>query len=123
MKTLKLLLGFALTATLFTSCYTEVLVDGYVDQQPIPQPLTLNQILSGYELWYVDINQTVGYGTTPFLQKAFTISFKNGTMFANNNLVGIGSTGNGFGIAVADYSAYNMILDIRHDITRSILIQ
>ena len=116
MKTLKLLLGFALTATLFTSCYTEVLVDGYVDQQPIPQTLTLNQILSGYELWYVDINQTVGYGTTPFLQKAFTISFKNGTMFANNNLVGIGSTGNGFGIAVADYSAYNMILDIRHDI-------
>ncbi len=116
MKTLKLLLGFALTATLFTSCYTEVLVDGYVDQQPIQEPLTLNQILSSYELWYVDINQTVGYGTTPFLQKAFTISFKNGTMFANNNLVGLGSTGNGFGIAVADYNAYNMILDVNHDI-------
>ncbi|WP_338355922.1 nicotinic acid mononucleotide adenyltransferase [Yeosuana marina] len=112
MKTLKLLLGFALTATLFTSCYTDVVVDNYVDEPTI----SVNQLLNSYELWYVDINKTVGYGTTPFLQKAFTLSFRNGTLFANNNLVGIGSTGNGFGIAVADYDAYNMILDVQHDI-------
>lgn len=37
-------------------------------------------------------------------------------MFANNNLVGIGSTGNGYGIAVADYDAYDMILDVVHDV-------
>lgn len=112
MKTLKLLLGFALTATLFTSCYTDVVVDNYVDEPTI----SINQLLNSYELWYVDINKTVGYGTTPFLQKAFTLSFRNGTLYANNNLVGIGSTGNGFGIAVADYDAYNMILDVQHDI-------
>ncbi|WP_166959462.1 nicotinic acid mononucleotide adenyltransferase [Yeosuana marina] len=112
MKTLKLLLGFALTATLFTSCYTDVVVDNYVDEPTI----SVNQLLNSYELWYVDINKTVGYGTTPFLQKAFTLSFRNGTLYANNNLVGIGSTGNGFGIAVADYDAYNMILDVQHDI-------
>ena len=112
MKTLKLLLAFALTASLFTSCYTEVIVDDYVDEPTI----SLNQLLSSYELWYVDMNETIGYGTTPFLQKAFTVSFRNGTMFANNNLVGIGNTGNGFGIAVADYNAYDMILDVNHDI-------
>ncbi|WP_339917827.1 nicotinic acid mononucleotide adenyltransferase [Yeosuana marina] len=112
MKTLKLLLGFALTATLFTSCYTDVVVDNYVDEPTI----SVNQLLNSYELWYVDINKTVGYGTTPFLQKAFTLSFRNGTLYANNNLVGIGSTGNGFGIAVADYDAYNMILDVQHDV-------
>ena len=112
MKTIKLLLVFALSATLFTSCYTEVIVDDYIDEPGI----SLNQLLGSYELWYVDINQTIGYGTTPFLQKAFTLSFRNGTMFANNNLVGIGSSGNGFGIAVADYNTYDMILDVYHDI-------
>ncbi len=112
MKTLKLLLGFALTATLFTSCYTDVVVDNNVDEPAI----SINQLLNSYELWYVDINKTVGYGTTPFLQKAFTLSFRNGTLFANNNLVGIGSTGNGFGIAIADYDAYDMILDVQHDV-------
>ncbi len=74
--------------------------------------ISINQLLSSYELWYVDINSTSGYGETPFLQKAFTISFRNGVMYANNNLVGIGSSGNGYGIAVADYDAYNMILDV-----------
>ena len=113
MKTLKLLLVFTLSITLFTSCYTEVIVDDYIVDEP---SISLNQLLGSYELWYVDINQTIGYGTTPFLQKAFTVSFRNGTMFANNNLVGIGSTGNGFGIAVADYNAYDMILDVYHDI-------
>jgi hypothetical protein len=112
MKTIKLLLVFALSATLFTSCYTEVIVDDTINEPVI----SLNQLLSSYELWYVDINQTIGYGSTPFLQKAFTLSFRNGTMFANNNLVGLGSSGNGFGIAVADYNAHNMILDVYHDI-------
>lgn len=110
MKTIKLLLGFALTATLFTSCYTEVIVDDYNTTPSI----TLNQLLSSYELWYVDINQTTGYGETPFLQIAFTISFRNGTVYANNNLVGFGSQGNGFGIAVGNYDAYDTILDVYH---------
>jgi hypothetical protein len=112
MKTIKLLLSFALATTLFTSCYTEVIVDDYIDEPTI----SLNQLLGSYELWYVDINQTTGYGSTPFLQKAFTLSFRNGTMFANNNLVGIGSTGNGLGIAVADYNTSHMILDVYHDV-------
>lgn len=115
MKTLKLLFGFAFVATLFTSCYTEVIVDDYVDNPPA---ISLNQLLGSYELWYVDINQTVGHGETPFLQIAFTVSFRNGNVYANNNLVGFARNGqgNGFGIAVGDYDAYDMILDVYHDI-------
>ena len=109
MKTLKLLFGFALAATLFTSCYTEIIVD---DEPTI----SLNQLLNSYELWYVDINQTLGHGETPFLQIAFTMSFRNGTLYANNNLVGIGSQGGGFGISVGNYNAYDMILDVNHAI-------
>lgn len=109
MKTIKLLLSFALTTTLFTSCYTETTI--------IEEPsISINQLLSSYEIWYVDINKTVGYGETPFLQKAFTVSFKGGTLFANNNIVGLGSNGGGFGIDVASYDAYDMILDVNHDL-------
>lgn len=113
MKTIKLLSGFALVAILFTSCYSEVVIDRPID--PVPS-VSLNQLLSSYELWYVDINQTTGYGETPFLQIAFTLSFRGGTLYANNNLVGFGSQGNGFGIPVGNYDAYDMILDVNHDI-------
>lgn len=113
MKTIKLLLSFALIATLFTSCYTETVFEDKIIEEP---GVSINGLLNSYELWYVDINATKGYGETPFLQKAFTISFLNGTMYANNNIVGLGNTGDGFGIAVADYDAYNMILDVKHDI-------
>ena len=95
MKTIKLLSGFALVTLLFTSCYTEVIVD----DDPTPS-ISLNQLLNSYEIWYVDIEQTIGWGQTPFLQKAFTVSFRNGTVYANNNLVGIGSQGGGFGIPI-----------------------
>ncbi|NNC50425.1 MAG: nicotinic acid mononucleotide adenyltransferase [Flaviramulus sp.] len=115
MKTIKLLSSFALIATLFTSCYTEVIVDDYNPANPAPQ-ISVNQILGSYELWYVDINATQGYGETPFLQKAFTISFRNGIVYANNNIVGLGNSGGGFGIDVGEYDAYNMILDVYHDL-------
>ncbi|WP_452232746.1 nicotinic acid mononucleotide adenyltransferase [Lacinutrix sp. MEBiC02595] len=118
MKTTKLLSIFASIAFLFTSCYHEdVYVDDYNNNNNNPVPtVSLNQLLGTYELWYVDINQTVGYGETRFLQTAFTISFRNGVLYANNNLVGIGSQGNGFGISVGYYDTYNMILDVDHAI-------
>ncbi|MCH4552323.1 nicotinic acid mononucleotide adenyltransferase [Aestuariibaculum lutulentum] len=110
MKTVKLLLSFALISTLFTSCYQETVI---VEEEP---GISLNQLLNSYELWYVDINSTAGYGTTPFLQKAFTISFRNGVVYANNNIVGLGESGNGFGIDIGEYDTYDMILDVNHDI-------
>ena len=108
MKTTKLLLGFAFIATLFTSCYVEE--TRYVDEPSV----SLNQLLNSYDLWYVDINATQGYGETPFLQVAFTVSFNNGRMYANNNLVGIGSQGNGYGVEIGSYNAYDGILDVYH---------
>ncbi|MFI1771202.1 nicotinic acid mononucleotide adenyltransferase [Thalassobellus citreus] len=113
MKTIKLLSSFALIATLFTSCYTDVVVVDDFDDTP---QININHLLNSYELWYVDINATKGYGETPFLQKAFTISFKNGVVYANNNIVGLGDNGNGFGIDVGEYDAYDMILDVNHDL-------
>jgi len=109
MKTIKILLGFALTATLFTSCYVEEA--NINDNGPA---ISLNQLLQSYDLWYVDINSTQGYGETPFLQIAFTLTFNNGRMYANNNLVGFGSQGGGYGVQIGDYDAYNMILDVDH---------
>ena len=111
MKTIKILLSFALTATLFTSCYTEVAVNDFDEPS-----ISLNQLLNSHELWYVDINATQGFGETPFLQKAFTISFINGVVYANNNIAGLGANGNGFGIDVGEYDTYDMILDVQHDI-------
>ncbi len=110
MKTIKLLLTVALMSTLFTSCYVET---NLIDEEPT---ISLNQLLDSYEIWYVDINKTVGYGETPFLQKAFTISFRNGTLYANNNIVGIGDNGGGFGIDVAEYGTTEMVLDVNHDL-------
>lgn len=109
MKTLKLLLGFALSATLFTSCYTEE-----ININDNGQPVSLNELLNSYDLWYVDINSTQGYGETPFLQIAFTLTFDNGRLFANNNLVGFGSQGGGYGVEIGNYDAYDMILDVNH---------
>lgn len=115
MKQLKHILSLLLLAVVVSSCHTDVIVhDDYVNTTP--PPLSVNQLLNAYELWYVDINETVGYGETPFLQMAFTISFRNGVLYANNNLVGIGSQGNGFGIPIGDYNAYNMVLDVDHNI-------
>lgn len=113
-KTIKLFLGFALVANLFTSCYTEVIVENnQVDPIPV---ITVAELIGSYELWYVDIERTQGNGHIPFLQKAFTVSFRNGKLFANNNLVGFGNQGNGFGIDVGYYNSYSDVLDVDHDI-------
>jgi len=114
MKTIKLLFSASLVAVLFTSCYTEVLVeDEYIEETP---SITLNQLLNSYELWYVDIDRSSGNGNVPFLQRAFTISFTNGTVSANNNLVGIGDQGYGYGIDVGYYDTFDFVLDISHDV-------
>ncbi len=114
MKTLKLLSIIALSSILFTSCVAEVVIeeDVFIEEPSI----SLRTLLSSYEIWYVDIERTNGTGEIPFLQKAFTVSFRNGTFFANNNLVGIGDNGGGFGLDVGSYDTFRMEVDIDHDI-------
>ncbi len=114
MKQLKLILGFVLLATVFISCYQEVIIaDSHTD--PIPA-ITLGELVSSYELWYVDIDRSTGSNYIPFMQIAFTVSFRNGSVYANNNLVGIGERGGGFGIATGYYDTFDFELDVSHDI-------
>ncbi len=111
MKT-KLLFGLLLIGTLLTSCYTETIIqDDFIEESAF----NTDQVLQSYDLWYVDINATQGNGEVPFLQRAFTISFDTGTVYANNNIVGIGKTGNGFGIDVGYYSTLRGTVEIDHD--------
>jgi len=113
MKAIKLLLGFLLIGTLTTSCYTEVILE---DEFIEDSSFNTDQVLQSFDLWYVDINATKGNGEVPFLQRAFTMSFDNGKVFANNNIVGIGKTGNGFGINVGYYEPLTGAIEIDHDV-------
>lgn len=113
MKTIKLLTGYFLLATLMVSCYADMLIeDEFIEESAF----NTDQVLQSYDLWYVDINATRGNGEVPFLQRAFTISFDRGVVYANNNIVGLGKTGGGYGIDVGTYATLRGIVDIDHDI-------
>jgi len=66
MKALKLLTGLFLTVTLLSSCF--VAIDDF------DHSISLEQLVTSYDLWYVDYNRTTGNSDVPFLSKAFTIS-------------------------------------------------
>ena len=114
MKIGKLHFGLLFFGLLLSSCYTEVIVedDFIVEETPFNAALALET----YDLWYVDINASRGSLEIPFLQRAFTISFDRGIVYANNNLVGIGKTGNGLGIDVGAYDMLFSAVEIDHDI-------
>jgi len=109
MKSIKLLFTIIFTGALLSSC-TSYEGDRFADE------ISLEEIVSGYDLWYIDYNKTSGNGDIPFLSKAFTISFLNGRMYANNNIVDIGKTGNGLGIIVGNYNTFNGFLETRHNL-------
>jgi len=107
MKTIKLLLVIFITSITITSCT--------VSQEQTYYP-PLEEVISYYDLYYVDYNSTVGSGDVPFLSKAFTISFLNGRLYVNNNIVDIGYTGDGYGIEIGYYDTYTGLLEINHDL-------
>lgn len=113
MKTIKLLTGYFLLAILMVSCYADVITEDDFIEESV---LNTDQVLQRYDLWYVDINATRGGGEVPFLQRAFTISFDRGVIYTNNNLVGIGRTGGGYGIGVGTYGTLSGVVDITHDV-------
>nr|WP_299386689.1 nicotinic acid mononucleotide adenyltransferase [Allomuricauda sp.] len=113
MKNGKLLLGILSLGLLVSSCYTEVIIeDEFIEESPVNTAL----VLESFDLWYVDINATKGNGEVPFLQRAFTLSFDRGVLLANNNLVGIGKTGNGLGIDVGSYGTLFGAVEIDNDV-------
>lgn len=109
MKTIKLLFAIITTSVMFSSC--TINEDGFADNG-----ISLPELMEGYDLWYVDYPSTTGNGDVPFLTRAFTVSFLNGNLYANNNLVGIGTTGNGFGIKVGYYDYTPNTIRFYHDI-------
>lgn len=111
MRTLKLSFGILLISLFLGSCSVEI-----IDEQPLVPTQTLHQKLSSYDLWYIDIHQTTGPGEVPSIQRAFTMSFRNDMVYANNNLAGIGTTGNGYGIPIGYFSAFDNILEINDDL-------
>jgi hypothetical protein len=104
MKSVKLLLILFVTGTFFNSCT----LDDVIYEVP------LEEVVAEYDLWYIDYHKTTGTGDIPFLSKAFTVSFLNGQMYANNNITDIGVTGNGLGINVGNYDTYNGYLETNH---------
>ena len=94
---------------MFNSC--TVVVDDIFDNS-----VSLSQLMSSYDLWYIDYNRTTGTGDIPFVSRAFTLSFFNGIMYANNNMVDVGRTGNGLGIEVGSYDTFDIFLETFHDI-------
>jgi hypothetical protein len=110
MKAMKLMLAMLVIALATSSCSV------VIDDRDDPYYRSLEEVVTAYDLWYVDYHRTTGTGDVPFLSKAFTVSFINGRLFANNNLVGIGATGNGYGIQIGYYDTYTGILEIDHDL-------
>jgi len=106
MKAIKLLLATILIAATISSCSNS--------QEPYYP--SLEEIITKYDLWYVDYNRTEGIGDVPFISKAFTLSFLNGRLYANNNIVDIGYTGNGYGIEIGYYDTYKGFLEINHNL-------
>jgi hypothetical protein len=109
MKAMRLLFATVLISMTVASCSV------VIDDRDDPYYRTLEDVVTAYDLWYVDYNKTTGTGDVPFLSKAFTVSFRHGRLYVNNNLVGIGATGNGYGIEIGYYDTYNGILEIDHD--------
>ncbi len=110
MKSLKLLFALIISIATFSSC--ETYRDDFLEEPGI----SLEEVMSNYDLWYVDYHKTTGNGDVPYVSKAFTLSFLNGTLYANNNIADIGFTGNGLGIDVGTYNTYNGLLETNHDL-------
>jgi hypothetical protein len=109
MKSLKLLFIFSAIGVLFSECNTAHENDFRGNE------ISLEEVLTGYDLWYVDYHRTIGNRDIPFVSKAFTLSFFKGILYANNNIVDVGFTGNGLGIDVGTYDAFSGFLETRHD--------
>ncbi|WP_299014659.1 hypothetical protein [uncultured Polaribacter sp.] len=109
MKTLKLLFAIIIASALFSSC--TVNQNNFIENQ-----ISLEEVVSGYDLWYIDYHRTIGNRDIPYVSKAFTLSFLDGILYANNNIADIGLTGNGLGIDVGTYNTFNGLLETNHDL-------
>jgi hypothetical protein len=109
MKWLKLLLPAA--GIMLSACTTTVITD-----DPYYEVTTAADVLLGKDLWYIDIDETIGNESANFMQIAFTLSFDNGHLRANNNLTALGNLGSGMGMEIGSYAFSGNLLKVYHDI-------
>ncbi|WGK65941.1 nicotinic acid mononucleotide adenyltransferase [Croceiramulus getboli] len=114
MKTLKNTAGWMILSLLLVSCYADVVLEEEIIV--VELEINANQVLNDYDLWYLNVEASRGNANIPFLQKAFTLSFDAGQLFANNNLATIGVQGGGLGLAVGFYETFGPEIDIIHDL-------
>lgn len=110
MKILKLFIPLAILVVSFSSCVINDYTEDYYDE------VLQANFVEKYDLWYVDYHQTIGSDQIPFMQLAFTLSFINGKMYANNNISGIGNAGNGYGTRIGNYDWSRNTLIPNHEI-------
>ncbi len=107
MKSIKLLFSLFIFSLFFTAC---TVTDSRLNEPEV----TLEEVITQYDIWYVDIHQKEGTGDVPFLSNAFTITFVNGKLYANNNLVGFGTTGSKYGVKIGTYNTQLNFLKVGH---------
>ncbi|MFK7049652.1 nicotinic acid mononucleotide adenyltransferase [Flavobacterium davisii] len=111
---IKIFLLIIIIPSLFQSCTNEAIIEDH--REPAATNTSISKRIESYDLWYIDYNATEGSGNIPFITRAFTISFLNGALYTNNNLAGIGSTGNGFGTRVGAYNYNSNSIRVFHDV-------
>lgn len=116
MKWLKLLIP--ITAVLASSCTATIITEENIYETPAAAEILLEK-----DLWYIDMEKTVGDEEANFMQIAFTLSFDRGQLLANNNLTGIGETGNGLGTLVGQYFLSDDLLEVDHQIDGTKLME
>ena len=99
---------------IFFSVFLLILNSCSVREDYKESPISLGDFLHSYDLWYVNTDATQGRERIPFLQKAFTITFNGNILLANNNLVGIGHVGSGYGLRIGNFFASGTHLTIEH---------
>ena len=95
---------------LFSSCE-----QNYYMEEQFREPTSAIP-LERYDLWYLDYHNTQGADVLPFMSLAFTLSFENGIVYANNNISGIGYQGGGYGLQIGYYDQYNSVVNLDHDL-------
>ena len=66
MKSVRFLLVMIVTGTLFSSCSLSIEDDTQNNRY-------IKEIVSEYDLWYIDYHRTLGNGDIPFISRAFTM--------------------------------------------------
>ncbi|PCH99721.1 MAG: hypothetical protein COB81_10390 [Flavobacteriaceae bacterium] len=108
MKPIKLLLSLLIASVVLTSCFED-------NNHDIEEPYyTLEDVVTEYEIWYVNIHKSSAASDVPFVANAFTLSFINGRLYANNNLVGFGTSGSDYGIQIGTYNTNTGYLRVNH---------